>query len=232
MLVSHLLRPSLVFLLVAVWLEFSGIDLWLADAIYHWSGDSWRWRDAWVTATLVHEYGRTLVAVLVLVLLLLILGSWQVAVLSPFRSGLCYVLVSALLAGLVVNIGKRLTHVDCPWDLLRYGGTADYVRNFMSHAGTGGVGGCFPAGHASAGYGWFGLYYFVRQFWPRWRSAALAGVLLLGLVFGIGQQLRGAHFLSHDVWTLGICWLVATTLALVWFRPGKKMAAMSQAIAV
>ena len=232
MLVSHLLRPTLVFLLVAIWLEFSGVDLWLGDAIYHWSGDSWRWRDAWVTATLVHEYGRTLVAGLVLVLLLLILASWQVAVLSPFRSGLCYVLVSALLAGLVVNIGKRLTHVDCPWDLLRYGGTADYVRNFMSHADTGGVGGCFPAGHASAGYGWFGLYYFVRQFWPRWRSAALAGVLLLGLVFGIGQQLRGAHFLSHDVWTLGICWLVATTLALVWFRPGKKMAAMSQALAV
>ena len=43
-------------------------------------------------------------------------------------------------------------------------------------------------------------------------------VLLLGLVFGIGQQLRGAHFVSHDVWTLGLCWFIATTLALWWRR--------------
>lgn len=232
MLVSHLLRPLLVFLLTAVWLEFSGVDLYLADAIYRWSGDSWRWRDAWLTATLVHEYGRTLVAALVLVLLLLITASWRVAAIQPFRSGLCYVLVSALLAGLIVNIGKRLTQVDCPWDLLRYGGTADYVRNFTSHADAGGVGGCFPAGHASAGYGWFGFYYFVRQHWPRWRNPALLGVLLLGLVFGVGQQLRGAHFLSHDVWTLGICWSVATALALFWFRPGKDAAVVPQAVAV
>lgn len=232
MLASHLLRPLMIFLLAAMWLEFSGVDLWLADVIYHWSGDSWRWRDAWVTATLVHEYGRSFVAVLVLMLVLLIAASWWVAVLRPFRSGLCYVLVSAIMAGLIVNIGKRLTQVDCPWDLLRYGGTVGYVRNFTSHANTGGVGGCFPAGHASAGYAWFGLYYFVRQYWPRWSRMALLGVLLLGLVFGIAQQLRGAHFLSHDAWTLGICWLVATTLALIWFRPGKDVVAVSRVIAV
>ena len=36
----------------------------------------------------------------------------------------------------------------------------------------------------------------------------------LGLLFGIGQQLRGAHFLSHDLWSLAICW----TVSLVIFR--------------
>jgi hypothetical protein len=64
----------------------------------------------------------------------------------------------------------------------------------------------------------FGFYYFVRHYWPRWQWWALASVLLLGLVFGIGQQLRGAHFVSHDVWTLGLCWFIATTLALWWRR--------------
>ena len=216
MFVTHLLRPFLIFLLVATVLEFSGIDLWLADLVYHWSGDMWSWRDAWLTATLIHEGGRTLVAVLVVALLVAVALSYRVQSLRQYRSGLWYLLVTALVSGLVVNIGKRVTQVDSPWELLRYGGTADYVRNFTSHAHTGGVGGCFPAGHASAGYGWLGFYYLVRHYWPSWRFHALGAVLLLGLVFGVGQQLRGAHFISHDVWTLGLCWLVATALALWW----------------
>lgn len=217
MLASHLLRPFIAFLLLAALLEFSGIDLWLADQLYHWSGDGWRWRDAWFTATLIHEGGRQLVAAMVLALLLLLAASYRLQSLSRFRRGFWYLLATALVSGLVVNVGKRLTQVDCPWDLLRYGGTADYVRNFTSHAGTGGVGGCFPAGHASAGYGWLGLYYFAKRYFPALQLHALVAALSLGLVFGIGQQLRGAHFLSHDVWTLGLCWLAATTLALWWF---------------
>ena len=36
-----------------------------------------------------------------------------------------------------------------------------------------------------------------------------------GLVFGVSQQLRGAHFLSHDVATALICWLLSLSLYLI-----------------
>ena len=36
--------------------------------------------------------------------------------------------------------------------------------------------------------------------------------------FGGIQQLRGAHFLSHDLWTLGICWLVAVVCCPLLYR--------------
>jgi membrane-associated PAP2 superfamily phosphatase len=42
--------------------------------------------------------------------------------------------------------------------------------------------------------------------------------LAAGLIFGLAQQLRGAHFLSHDLWALAISWLVA--LALHRMMPG------------
>lgn len=219
MFVTHLLRPFIAFLLAAILLEFSGIDLWLADQLYHGAGDAWRWRDAWLTATLIHEGGRNLVNVMALALLLALAASYRRQSFRQYRSGLWYLLGTAVVSGVVINLAKEVTRVDCPWDLLRYGGTADYVRNFASHANTGGVGGCFPAGHASAGYGWLGFYYFVWRHWPAWRFHALGAVLLLGLVFGVGQQLRGAHFVSHDVWTLGICWFIATAAALLWWRP-------------
>src|SRR6218665_451834 len=34
----------------------------------------------------------------------------------------------------------------------------------------------------------------------------LAGALLAGLVLGGAQQLRGAHFMSHTLWTGWLCW--------------------------
>ena len=34
-------------------------------------------------------------------------------------------------------------------------------------------------------------------------------VLLMGLVLGLTQTLRGAHYPSHTFWTAFICWAVA-----------------------
>ena len=103
---------------------------------------------------------------------------------------------------------KQLTAVHCPWDLVRYGGTA--------MAGDGG-GACFPAGHAAAGYAWLALA-FVSGTVPGRRIGLSAG-LAAGLVFGIDQQLRGAHFLSHDLWSAALCWMVAVVVAALWSTP-------------
>ena len=47
------------------------------------------------------------------------------------------------------------------------------------------------------------------------RAGGLAVGLLAGGVFGFSQQLRGAHFLSHDLWTLATCWAVSLGLYLL-----------------
>ena len=33
--------------------------------------------------------------------------------------------------------------------------------------------------------------------------------MLAGLVFGLAQQIRGAHYMSHTLWTAWLCWTVA-----------------------
>ncbi len=211
---SHLLLPMAVFGLVALGLELSSIDTMITDLIYAMGDNAWPLRDAWVTSTLIHNDGRKLVTVFAVLLLLLLTGSHFMPALKPLRKGLWYLVASTVAAALVINLLKRATHVDCPWDLLRYGGDFPYIKKFAAHPKGFQTGACFPAGHASAGYAWFGLYYFARDLYPRWQRLALGSVLLLGVVFGIGQQLRGAHFLSHDVWTLGLCWLCATLVYL------------------
>jgi membrane-associated PAP2 superfamily phosphatase len=216
----HLWLPLLVFTGCILLLELSSFDLWLADHLYRWEGGTWRWRDSWLTAKVIHNGGRTLVGVVALLLLGAILLAQWLPRLRQYRSGLWYLACATLGSGLLINVLKRFTHVDCPWDLARYGGDKLYVPLLASLPPDFSPGACFPAGHASAAYAWFGLYYVCLRYAPRWRWAALGSVALLGMTFGIGQQLRGAHFLSHDVWTIALCWLFATVLYLLWYRAG------------
>ena len=95
------------------------------------------------------------------------------------------------------------------------GGLRDYVGLFATrpHGMPRGV--CFPAGHSSAGFAWVSLYFFALPVRPAWRWRGLAVGLVAGCVFGAAQQLRGAHFLSHDLWTLATCWTVSLLFLLV-----------------
>lgn len=214
---SHVLWPLLAFIGVTIALYVGGVDLWVADRIYQWGGNTWIFEDAWVTSQLIHEGGRTLVGVMILVVLLLFALAWALPGWRARRRGLAYLVVSSLSAALAINVLKQLTHIDCPWDLLRYGGSHPYAGIFDVGSWSNRSGACFPAGHASAGYAWFGLYYLARAYRPLWRWPVLGSVLFLGLIFGIGQLLRGAHFVSHDWWTACLCWFITTGFYRLFF---------------
>lgn len=81
---------------------------------------------------------------------------------------------------------------------------------------------CFPAGHASVGYAWVALYYFLRHSRPHYRYAGLAAGLIGGAILGFTQQLRGAHFMSHDLTTLFICLCCAKLCFAAIFAPQGK----------
>lgn len=127
-------------------------------------------------------------------------------------------MVAPLAASALVLLGKRTTGVDCPWDLQPFGGDLPYTP-LLQQLFSGGAGACFPAGHASAGYAWLALHFAAATAAPRWRYPLLAVALGLGGIFGITQQLRGAHFLSHDLWSLTLCWCVCALLAPLLLRP-------------
>jgi len=99
--------------------------------------------------------------------------------------------------------------VSCPWDVQDFGGIAPYVSHWAWSVRDTGPGGCFPAGHASAAFACFGGYFVFRQTSPGVARAWLAAVVLSGLALGLAQQMRGAHFTSHTLWTAWVCWVVA-----------------------
>jgi membrane-associated PAP2 superfamily phosphatase len=92
------------------------------------------------------------------------------------------------------------------------GGSHPYLRLFEPVPPGWSRGACFPAGHALSAFAFIGGYFawcgVDRRIARRWLLAVLAA----GGWIGLTQQLRGAHFLSHTLWTLWICWTLAAAL--------------------
>ncbi len=212
----HVLLP-LAGLALGTWL-LVGLrgDQALAAWLYAWQGHAWVLKDHWLTEGVIHRMGRNLSIIAgVCVLALAVVSEWKPAW-RRFRRPLLRLFVSLLVSTLVVSLLKKTTGMDCPWDLVAFGGSREFHGLFELRPAGFRASGCFPAGHASAGYGWLALYFLALEVKPAARHVALATGTALGLLFGISQQLRGAHFLSHDLWTAAICWSVSLLLFLAW----------------
>lgn len=198
-------------LLIVGW-DSSGLDMALA----HWfgSGAGFPWREHWFFVRVMHESGRLTGWLLVLVLAIAVGKPWGVWRRLEMAARVQMV-VSALLALAVVSVMKATSASSCPWDLTQFGGLARYASHWAWGVADGGGGRCFPAGHASAGFAFVGGALAMWPYAPVVARRWLVGALVVGLVLGLGQQVRGAHFMSHTLWTGWLCWTVGCLCELV-----------------
>ena len=201
-----------VYLAAMWWLTVGGLDFAVADRLYAWEGGHWVLRQHWATVSLVHEGGKALSIVAWLAVAGFTAVIWRRPRWHAWRKPLLVLLGSVLASVSLVAVIKRSWAMDCPWSLQRYGGSLPFVGLFQTRPVGMPPGGCFPSAHASTGFAWVALYFFLLQVRPHWRWAGLAIGLAAGSVFALSQQLRGAHFLSHDATTLMLCWTVALGL--------------------
>lgn len=216
---NHLLLPGLLFVVTIALLEWFQVDIALGKFLFHLEGGvgSWPLRGAWLTETVIHRGGRDFVILLGLSIIGLLVASTKKDKLRTFRRGLTFIFLSVLSSVLLVRFGKSITGIDCPWNLKMFGGSTDYYSLFSEIGMSNSPGQCFPAGHSSSGYAWVALYFFSLAYAKEYRWIGLLFGLGLGIIFGIAQQLRGAHFISHDVWSLAISWFSAALLYYVMF---------------
>ena len=172
------------------------------------------WRENPFLVHVMHEGARNLSWLLVIGLFAAI--RWPVGVLRRLGTGARVQLALTVLASvLAVSLIKHLSDTSCPWDLKEFGGVARYVSHWAWGQDDGGPGGCFPAGHASAAFAYLGGYFVLRRVAPRGAVVWLCVALAAGLVLGVAQQMRGAHYMSHTLWTAWVCWSVGFLIELV-----------------
>lgn len=209
----HLLVPVLAFAILLSWLERGAGNRLIADQLYALEGGQWLLKHHWITSALIHPGGKYLSLLMWLGVFALWWRNRGNADFSTLQRPLIFLLLSTLIAVTLVSVLKSTVAMDCPWDMQAYGGLRPYLGLFDLRPSGMRNSGCFPAGHASSGYAWVALYFFFAAAAPRWRMHGLALGLSLGMVFGVSQQLRGAHFLSHDIVALLVCWLTALALS-------------------
>ncbi len=206
---GHVWWPLAVFVVLAILFESTRIDVWLADLVYRWEGNTWALRrDAFVRGVL-HKDANAWITAFYVMLVVVCAMSFFVGRLQRFRWGLVYLVTAVALSTLSVALLKDITRVQCPWSIDRYGGVVAYATTWRQILMHGTSGRCFPSGHAGSGYALLAFYFFCRRYAPAWRWWAFAVAMSIGTIFGVAQQLRGAHYLSHDVWSLAICWFSA-----------------------
>lgn len=120
-----------------------------------------------------------------------------------------WVLVALMMGAgpLVVGMLKASSAHSCPWDLVQFGGKALSYPLFGSVPMNGGPGRCFPGGHASSGFSLMALFFLFYPERPRLAAFCWWVALTIGLVMGLGQVMRGAHFFSHNLWAAWWVWL-------------------------
>jgi membrane-associated PAP2 superfamily phosphatase len=216
---SHLQVPLTLFVILATVFATTQLDLTIARAIFFDAAHAqWIGADSWTVNELLHTSGRWAIRVLLALVLALWIATWVERDWRELRRPAAFFMVAALLSMGVVGLLKTLTNVDCPWDLVPFGGRFPYVELFADRPDALRVGRCFPAAHASSGYALLALYFTFRERHAALAKLGLALGLLTGLTFGLAQQARGAHFVSHDVWSAFLVWTVSLSVYAFAFR--------------
>jgi len=194
----------------------TSIDLYLADRMFDFAKSEFPWRGRWFATVFMHEWVKAALTGFAL-LLMVVLAAERALSLDwfdvPMRRRLMVVVVSSVLVPLAVGLAKSRSIHACPWDLERYGGAAPYLRIFESLPEGVLPGRCFPAGHASSALWLAAFAVFLLPARPKTAVAAFIAGLAPGLCLGWVQQMRGAHFLTHTLWSAWLASLVMLLLA-------------------
>lgn len=164
-------------------------------------------------------------------LLLLVLA----AIVWPTRQRQWHKVRAAMLVALIAMIAatsamrslKDVTGIYCPAQLQVYGGSEILIPKLeigKLMLINDGEGRCWPGGHATAGFAWLAMFFAFRQLgWRPAANVALITALAYGHFLGLVQVIRGQHFLSHQMYTMAVCWLINVLLFSLWYSLSKRL---------
>ena len=213
---SHYVIP-LVAMLTGIFFQYSGIDIWFEHFFYDEAQHAWPYDHNWLASDVIHRGGQFVMMVYAKGLLVFAIFTLLIKKLKVYRKAAWFLVLASLTGVAIIGELKNITHIYSPWDLLVFGGEYPHIRLFDTVASTAPVGHAFPAGHAGGGFALLSFYFWFREKNHSCRYYFLAVALGMGLIFGLEQDIRGAHMLSHDLFAFAICWLACMGWAVVFF---------------
>lgn len=232
----HLLLPLVLALSLLLLYPLTGLDALLIKLYYSSHTLTFPLKNDWFLENVMHIYLKYLMVGVGLMML----GFWvlgfllrgnlrrnklsssgelpavQFAWLQNYHPQFLWLFVAMIISTTTISILKHFSEHACPWDLILYGGTQPLIALLGSLPIGATPGHCFPGGHASGGFALMAFYFGFRDTQPKLAAIGLVLGLLFGLVMGWTQMMRGAHFMSHNLWTAWIVWMILLLQYLLW----------------
>ncbi len=193
--------------------DIAGLDFWLARLFYV-PGEGFVGRHSFWLEDILHDRAKQVVIAFGVLALAGFLFSVVFSRWRAWRRPLGYLVLSIGVSTSIVTPLKAVTAIQCPWSLTEFGGDETYVPLLGERPATDHPGRCWPGGHASAGFSLLALFFVLRDRRPRAARVALSIALGLGALFSAGRMMQGAHFFSHNLWTLLFDW----TICVLFYR--------------
>jgi membrane-associated PAP2 superfamily phosphatase len=195
--------------------QFTNIDLMIEDYYFDANLHQFPWKNTWFAKDLMHGYVKYVITdigrLLILIVLLDLIYPWKI--ISQWqRIRLRFVAVAAVVIPSIIALLKHYSSLHCPWGIDRYGGSAPFVRLLDAMPSGVQAGKCFPAGHSTVGLWLAALCVFWLPTKPKTAYTVFVGGLSAGFTLGWVQQMRGAHFLFHTLWSV---WIAACVIAVM-----------------
>ena len=192
-------------------LALTDLDREIARRFFDVDGGTFPLTNDWWLKTALHDAVRTAAALAGLAVLAVTAAAWLVPRLRAVRSGrqeLAFVAVAAFGSAALVAAVKHYSGHACPWDVVEFGGPAPYRPLLTPHEGLPPIEGCVPAAHPLVGYAWLCVAFALYPRAPRAARIAAWAALGIGTAAGAVQVMRGAHFVSHVLWTAWAVWAI------------------------
>ena len=202
------------------------LDVAISNLFYE-PGEGFIGRHSFFLEDILHDRAKQAVIVIGVLAIVGFLLSLLPTRLRVYRWSLGYLVLAMALCTSLVTPLKALTNVHCPWSLQQYGGDQVHTPLLSERPPSDKAGRCWPGGHASSGFSLLALFFILRDRHPRTARGALILALTLGVIFSVGRTMRGAHFLSHNLWTLLFDWCICVICyrLLLYRSPGAASAA-------
>ena len=139
-------------------------------------------------------------------LLLLWACTFAFSALRRWRRPAGFLILCIVLGTGAVGLLKETTNVDCPRSLAEFGGSSRMCSLFAERPAALPHARCFPRRTFILGLCAVRPLLPVPAAQSASGACALALALTVGGLFAFGQEARGAHFLSHDIWSAAIVW--------------------------
>lgn len=222
----HLVCPLVLAALLVVLYPRTSLDTLLLQPFYDSTALVFPLQHDWFLENIMHlglKYLMVVISLISLALWALGLNVWahnstiqKHVWLRKYHRQFIWMFVGMLLSTTTISVLKHLSEHACPWDLRMYGGTHPYIPLFGKLPLGAVPGHCFPGGHASGGFALMAAYFAFRDTEPNWARLGLLAGMIFGFVMGWSQMMRGAHFMSHNLWTAWIIWMLLFAQYLLW----------------